>query len=168
MAPRSEEGERLEIEFAPNLALVTQVRQFVGAFYGHCLGDPEATSRIAVAAHELLENAVKYASHRQVRIRISLERGEDGAQMVTIETGNHATVEDLRAAREALDELAMGGADSMTSYLKLLDRSAKRTSGSGLGLGRVRAEADMTLSYEIRQDELIVRAQARLEPRVAP
>jgi two-component sensor histidine kinase len=163
----SAEGARLEIEFAPQLGLVTQVRQFVSTFYLQCLGDPEASSRIAVAAHELLENAVKYASHRLARIRIVVERGEDGARTVTIETQNHATPDNLRAASEALDELATS-TDAMTCYLKLLDRSAKRAVGSGLGLGRVRAEADMTLSYQIQHDELTVRAHARLDPRVAP
>jgi two-component sensor histidine kinase len=163
----SAEGARLEIEFAPHLGLVAQVRQFVSTFYVQCLGDPEASSRIAVAAHELLENAVKYASHHLARIRIVVERGEDGARTVTIETRNHAKPEDLLTARAALDELATS-TDAMSCYLKLLDRSAKRAVGSGLGLGRVRAEADMTLSYEIQQDELTIRAQARLDPRVAP
>jgi len=164
--PFSAHGARFEIEFAPHLGLVTQVRQFVSTFYVQCLGDPEASSRIAVAAHELLENAVKYASHDHARIRILVERDQDGVHTVTIETRNHAAGENLRAVREALDELARGS-DAMKSYLQMLERSARRTSGSGLGLGRVRAEADMTLSYEIRRDELTIRAQARLEPGAA-
>jgi hypothetical protein len=157
------DATRFEIEFAPMLDLVGRVRHFVSDFYTESLGDPEVTSRIAVAAHELLENAVKYASHCFARICIVVAREEDGAKTVTIETQNRALTENLDAVRETLDDLATSP-DAMTSYQRLLDRCAKRATGSGLGLGRVLAEADMKLTYEIRQDELTIRAQTRLEP----
>jgi anti-sigma regulatory factor (Ser/Thr protein kinase) len=162
-----EEGDgrsMLELAFSPSLRLIGRVRRFVSDFYEECLGDPEATSRIAVACHELLENAVKYASHRVARIRILVEREEGGASFVTIETHNRTLPENLEAVRSTLDDLALSS-DAMAAYQILLERSWRRTTGSGLGLGRVYAEADMKLSYEVLQDELTIRAQARLEGR---
>jgi len=152
---------RLEFAFSPSLSLISRVRRFVSDFYDECLGDPESTSRIAMASHELLENAVKYASHHLARICIVVEREEGGGRIVTIETKNRTVPENLAAVRSTLDDLALSD-DAMASYLKLLELSAKRTTGSGLGLGRVYAEADMKLSYEIQRDELTIRAQARL------
>jgi hypothetical protein len=152
---------RFELAFEPKAGLVPRVRQFVSAFYGQSLGDPDATSRVTVAAHELLDNAVKYANRSLARICIVIERGADDARTLTIETQNCTAVENLDAVRQTLDELATS-TDPMSSYQRLFERSILRTTGSGLGLGRVHAEADMTLSYEIKHDEITIRAKTRL------
>src|SRR5947209_8429255 len=62
-----------ELNFRPNVALVSVVRRFVNEFYQRFLSDPDATSRLALATHELLENAVKYSKDGETTIRIELE-----------------------------------------------------------------------------------------------
>jgi anti-sigma regulatory factor (Ser/Thr protein kinase) len=152
----------LELAFSPSLGLIGRVRHFVSDFYEESLGDPDATSRIAMASHELLENAITYASHRLAHIRIVVEREEGGGASVTIETRNRTFPANLDTVRATLDELALSD-DAMDAYQALLERSFRRGAGSGLGLGRVYAEADMKLSYEITGDEITIRAQARLD-----
>ena len=66
--------------------------------------------------------------------------------------------------RVALDELA-AAPDADAHYQTLMRRSAKRVDGSGLGLGRVRAESGMVVSYEVDNDAVHVRAQARFAGR---
>jgi hypothetical protein len=57
--------------------------------------------------------------------------------------------------------------DPAAHYLTLVRRAAKRRDGgSGLGLGRIRAEADLALKYEIEGDTLILTAYGIFEPNV--
>ena len=64
----------------------------------------------------------------------------------------------------ALDEVV--NADDVTGmYNRLVRRAAKRTDGgSGLGLGRIRAEADLALSYAIDGDTVSVTAEGTFQP----
>ena len=44
--------------FRPNIKLVSTVRRFTGEFYRRVLVDQELASRLALATHEMLENAM--------------------------------------------------------------------------------------------------------------
>lgn len=158
---KSEADAYFELSFSPNARLVSTVRRFVAAFYVQILADAEVTDRLAVATHELLENAVRYSSDGNTRVRIGVKR-EPGGCAVTIDTINRAAAGDLAGARTTLDEIA-SAQDPQRHYQVLMRRSITRTDGSGLGLGRVRAESGMSLSYEIDGDMIHVRARALFE-----
>jgi len=76
---------------------------------------------------------------------------------------NRAAARDVDGVRVALDELR-AARDPEQHYQVLMRRSVHRTDGSGLGLGRVRAESGMDVSYEIHEDEVHVRASVRFTP----
>src|SRR5215217_7663315 len=61
---------RFELAFSPNMRLIAVVRRFVSEFYNQVLSDPETTSRLTLASHELLENAVKYSFDGNTCIQI--------------------------------------------------------------------------------------------------
>jgi hypothetical protein len=154
-----------ELQFAPNVALVATVRRFVTDFYGKVVNDDDVTDRLAVTAHELLDNAVRYSVDAQTGIGIRV--GHDGTNVdVTIRTMNRASAEQLEAARRALDEV-VSAPDASAVYAAQVRRAATRTEGSGLGLGRVRAEMGLTLSYEIRDDCVTIVARGRFPVRTA-
>jgi hypothetical protein len=158
-------GARFELAFSPNMRLVATVRRFVNEFYSEVLGDPETTSRLTVASHELLENAVKYAADGSTSIHIDVRPVEgDASTVVTIDTRNRTDAKHVAALRAIIDELS-NATDPMAFYQTLMKRSARRPDGSGLGLGRIHAEADMSLTCEIAGDAVTLRAQARIEPR---
>jgi two-component sensor histidine kinase len=140
-----EDDAYFELRFSPNVTLVPTVRRFVTEFYTQVFKDDEGTSRIAVATHELLENAVKYSVDKSTRIRIGVRRTGDGRFVVTIETSNRA-----RAA------------DSLVHYQSVMRRNAKLTEGSGLGLARVSAETDMSLHCSVEGDTLFLTARGEL------
>ena len=50
----------------------------------------------------------------------------------------------------------------MALYDRMIARSTTRSFGSGLGLARIRAEAEMNLSYSLRGDEVTITAEARV------
>jgi hypothetical protein len=112
-----------------------------------------------VATHELLENAVRYAVDGATHVRIDVHR-EDAGTLVTIDTRNRAGEANRNSLASVVDEISSAG-DPQACYQALMRRSAKRSDGSGLGLGRIRAESDMAISYRIEGDTVHLRAEAR-------
>jgi hypothetical protein len=136
-----------ELSFSPNRALIPTVRRFVSDFYTEVLKDAELTSRLVLAAHELLENAVTYSADGHTTMSIGVRR-QGSALEVAIDTRNATSGENLAILETRFGELT-AAVDPSAHYLELMRRSAKRPTGSGLGLGRVCAEADMWLAYRL-------------------
>jgi anti-sigma regulatory factor (Ser/Thr protein kinase) len=159
LATRSvDEDAYFELSFSPNVKLVSTVRRFVTDFYDELVNSAELISQLAVATHELLENAVRYSLDGNTTIRIGIRRSPQ-ALRVTIDTRNRASVDSIATMRGVIDEIA-AAPDPDAHYLVLMRRSAKRVDGSGLGFGRVRAETGMSVSYEVDDDAVHVHAQA--------
>jgi anti-sigma regulatory factor (Ser/Thr protein kinase) len=148
-----------ELSFSPNVRLITSVRKFVGDFYERVLGDPDVTSRLVVATHELLENAVRYSVDGKSSIRIGVVRDGDGV-LVSIDTENR-TNQTHTSELEALLAEMRASTDRASLYQTLLARSALREHGSGLGLGRIHAESEMDLTCDLQDGVVKMRASAR-------
>jgi len=142
---------RYRINFRSNPELLWQRRSL------HVL-KTFATERVALATHELLENAVRYAADDETRLRIEVAKDDDQSPTrVTVSTSNRAAPEDLQVVRSMFDEM-LAEPDPFAFYQTLMRRTAKRDDGSGLGLARIRAEADMSLTYDVRGETLSVHA----------
>jgi anti-sigma regulatory factor (Ser/Thr protein kinase) len=148
-----------ELSFSPNASLISTVRRFVGEFYQRVLGDADLTSRLEVATHELLENAVRYSADAQSTIRVAVKR-EAGEIDVVIDTRNRARMENVGELKQLLEELH-GSSDRAGFYQVLMKRTAKRKVGSGLGLGRIFAESELDLSARFEEDIVHLRASGR-------
>jgi hypothetical protein len=146
----------VELNFRPNVELVSIVRRFVSDFYSKLLQDEDTISRVALATHELLENAVKYSCDRESRIRVDFL-----ADGMVIRTWNHVAKERMPGLQAAFAEM-QAEPDAFRYYQQLLVKNAKRTDGSGLGLARIRAEADMQLSLEVNDDVACIQAITRM------
>ncbi len=158
------EDALFELRFQPSVALVSTVRRFVTDFYRELFLDVDVSHKLAMATHEMLENTVHYSVDCRSELVISLHRL--GTQyVVTIRTKNRANEERLTKVRAALEEV-VGAHDPASLYNELVRRAAKRRDGgSGLGLGRIRAEGDLELSYAIEGDTVVITAEGRFQQR---
>ena len=145
-----------ELNFRPNVALVSVVRRFVTEFYQRFLSDPDGTSRVALATHELLENAVSYSKDGETTIRIEVDHLKT-PKVVKIRLRNRAEPENIVAIREILDGVAKAP-DATAFYQQLIVRKSKHKQGSGLGLARICAEGEMVLTYEVDGDIATIEA----------
>src|SRR5690606_31320208 len=139
--------------FRPNIKLISTVRRFVNEFYMRLLVGQEVSSRLALATHELLENAVAYAADGETEVRIEV-RGKE----LLVRTWNRAEPGHLEALKGLIDEMNQA-TDADEYYQKRLAISARRSEGSGLGLARIRAEAEMQVAYEIEKDRVCILAR---------
>jgi hypothetical protein len=148
---------RLDLTIWREMLTVSVIRRFIEELYEQVFDDQDVVARIAMASHELLENAVKYSDRGNPRIQISVDP-TGGGRRVTIRVDNTAIPEKLALLRSAIGEMN-AAVDPLLHYQALLRRSAKRRDGSGLGLARVVAEGEMTLAMMIEGDQVCLRAQ---------
>lgn len=147
------------VSFRPNFRLVSTVRKFTEDFYNRMLGDRDTSERVALATHELLENAIAYASDDETGVRVEL----DGDRVI-VKTWNRTSPERLESLKAVIDTMNRAP-DPDAYYQELMTRTAYRSDGSGLGLARIRAEADMAVTYEVTTDRVCVAAETTVPRR---
>lgn len=156
----AEKGSSFHLKFRPCASLVNEVRRFAVGFYERMLHDDDYGSRIAIATHELLENTVKYSSDGVTDLSIVIEPAGEATRL-TIRTRNRTVDEHRDVVRRFFDEMRLWPSPS-DYFQELMRRTVLRERGSGLGLARVAAEAEMSLDYEITGEDLTVIARAIL------
>jgi hypothetical protein len=147
------------LEVSMGVQHLTAVRRFVADLTDSVVHDSDLASRLAMATHELLENAVKYSldPSRMVTLRLWVE----AARRVHVTVRNVSSEELVAPLREHLRLLSEAG-DPVAFYQQMIAKSLARETGSGLGLARIFAEGGMRLSCSLQGDMLSINAQATL------
>jgi len=155
----------LTLSFRPLANQIGPLRSLLSDLCRPHLADPDGLSRLLLAAHELLENIVKYSVGEAAEFHLHLEAKTSGLR-VRLRTKNRAAPERMADARWRLDALARAG-DPIAHYDELIRESAGRRDVSGLGLARIPAESEMELYYTTDRDWLIVTAEGNASKRVS-
>lgn len=150
MADLSRTRAYVELSFAPSWDLISDVRRFVSVFYERMLQQTDAASRVALAVHELLENATKYSTDGVAHMRLEVGEGEPPSALL-VRIRNRSSSEEIDQLREQFALMAAGG-DPVDYYHQLIRTRALNRDRAGLGLARIQAEAEMKLGYEINDD----------------
>src|SRR4051812_18865302 len=150
----------VNLSFRPQVGLINRTREAVIAFFGPILGDQDATGRIAVAAHELLENAFKYSLDGQCSVEITMVERNDHNRL-TVRVANRCTPSSAAEVRRLVDLLDQAR-DPEVVYGELLEQSVLREAGSGLGLARIRTECRMDLECAATDEWVSITASMRV------
>jgi len=155
----------IRFDYRPRVRLIASTRAMVTDLCEQVLDDADATARVAMAAHELMENVAKYASGGEGSMEVELSE-RDGQSHVQVSTKNRASAEQREILRHVIGELR-SAVDPVAYYDAVIAKSA-RSKGSGLGLARIRAEGNMDVELSIDGDEVTISAQTSLAVRAAP
>lgn len=138
----------LDLPLSVSPAMVSPTRRIIEAKLGPVLQDEDAIFRVAMTAHELLENAAKYASDGQARLEVHVvPRGDDA--IVQVAVTNNAAAEHINQLGICYAEMN-AASDAMAHYFALMRRNAKPGTLSRLGLARVRAEGEMEIEVDVK------------------
>lgn len=150
----------IRMEFTPTATLIAHVRNFVSDFYRSVIEDPDTASRVALATHELLENAAKYSTDGRASLVIQL--GQTAAsRSATIHLQNRTSAANIDRATAVLRALASSD-DPFALYQQEMRRTARTAEGSGLGLMRVGVEGEMQLRWITEGDSFEIIAETRI------
>lgn len=155
-APSSDE---VTLCFPPRKSYVAPATDFVTCFCSEHTADKATLSRVQLAAHELAENVVKYTANQVCTVRVRSDRSaaNGGAVSLSITTENAVLPEALGRVDAYLCALeAASNPDHF--YDQQIAETAKRATGSGLGLARIRSEAGMEIQHRASSGRLRITA----------
>jgi two-component sensor histidine kinase len=148
----------IELCFTPREESITAVRRSVAHYYEALIGDGDAAARIGMTAHELLENAAKYSTDGFACLAVKVDQGTDCVSVTLTNRATRRAQQELKALFDEMDQHP----DALTFYQALMTRTGRRRNGSGLGLGRILVEAEMKLSLDLQDDQVVIRAEMEL------
>lgn len=135
----------IEMVFGPRWTYIATVRTFLQNFLSITLADNKWADVISMAASELLENAVKYASAEGTKI--SVKHFKDKGELSLV-VENFSAPENSSILMTEIERISQG--DPQQIYLQKMQEAALRTDGgSQLGLARIRYESNADISIDI-------------------
>jgi hypothetical protein len=162
----ADEGLSLELTLDTDPRIVSITRRFVEQAMEKLVDDADAVFRVAMAAHELLENAAKYAANRQACLALRLEPSLTGGRQAVLTMMNQTSAAHIERLRQNFAEMNTRE-DPYEYYFELMRRNAGDALTSGLGLARIRAEGEMKLAFDTVGTQVLIRATADIPERRA-
>jgi two-component sensor histidine kinase len=133
----------LDIDLDRNPLLVSPTRRYVEGVLKRLVKDVDLVARAALVVHELLDNGAKYApAGARIEFSLTLECGVDGSLVIRLT--NQTTPAHVERLRRFVSEIN-NAADATALYVDMMCRDPLDRTVSGLGLARIRAEAEMSL-----------------------
>lgn len=130
----------LFIRMNPPWVFIDEIRRFVESFCSCASIGADREAQVALAVHELMQNAVPHARGHEVELDLELD---PVAGHIVVRVSNSCSEEDY-AALAARIEAMYREPDALRSYLRTM-KEHPTTARGGLGLARVRFEAQMDI-----------------------
>jgi hypothetical protein len=146
----------LFLRMDPSWMFVDDLRRFVQSFCAAACRGAEREEQLALAAHELVQNAISYASAPGVELRLEVD---SHAQRVRVSVTNAVDAAQLAALQARVASVA-AQPDPLAGYLSAMRENPDAR--GGLGLARVRCEAALELSVSVDGSRVTVHAAGPL------
>src|SRR4030042_2846604 len=153
---------QLLIRMSPPWVFIDEIRRFTESFCACACPGQDREARVALAVHELMQNAVPHAHGDEVELMLEVSRAADA---IAIRVTNRCSDEDFQELRDRIERMN-GEPDALAHYVKMM-RENPSSSRGGLGLARVRFEAQLDISVRREAGRGIVGA-ARPPPAPPP
>jgi hypothetical protein len=151
---------QLFIRMNPPWMFIDEIRRFVESFCACASLGPDREAQVALAVHELMQNAVAVPQARGADVELDLEV-DPRADRVTIRVVNGCPEEDFVALRQRIEAMYREP-DALAHYLRTMKERPSSARG-GLGLARVRFEAQLDIRVRRQSaDRVIVEAEGPL------
>ena len=148
----------IDLKFRPTQELLGPMRALLTELFKSESMEEDAVYRLGIALHELLENVMKYSADGVAHL--TAEVGGTGERtFVSLRVSNQCEAGRLSDLKGEFDSLR-SNPDPEAYYLALMLKNARRRVGSGLGLARIWAEAQMDLRCEIAGSMATIVAQS--------
>jgi hypothetical protein len=156
---------QLELHLDSNPRLVSVVRRFIEDALEKVIDDDQdLVRRLSLTAHELVENGIKHALCDPTVMRISLEQ-RPGAVRARIATTNQASVENVDRLRASVAAIVRAGSSDLPQLYESYLRRREPHGGGGIGLVRIRVEAEMSVDCEVTGSMVTVVASSLMRAR---
>jgi len=141
----------IELKFGPRWKYIAAARGFIQNFIAISIEDKGKADKIAMAASELLENAVKYASGEETQLFVYVFPETGGIKIAVI---NQATPKAAETLTEIYKKISQK--PPMEAYIEQMKEAATREDGkSQLGLARIRYEAAAEIDLSVSDNSEI-------------
>jgi len=131
----------LMLRMKPPWVFVDEIRRFVESFCLCACPGQAREAQVALAVHELMQNAIPHAGGEDVDLTLQVDPGAD---RIEIAVSNPCSEEQLHELMARVDRLN-SEPDALRGYLRAMAEAPISARG-GLGLARVRFEAQLELA----------------------
>ena len=155
--PMTDSPVQLLIRMSPPWVFIDEIRRFTESFCACACPGQDREAQVALAVHELMQNALPHAHGDGVELVLEVNREADA---IAIRVTNRCSDEDFESLRERIDRMNREP-DALAHYVKMMRENPSTTRG-GLGLARVRFEAQLELSVHREASRVTVEAAGPL------
>jgi hypothetical protein len=149
----------LFLRMQPTWVVVDDIRNFVETFCANACPEAAREEQLALAAHELVQNAIANAVTPDIELKLEMDRATG---RVSVSVSNHARADQIAVLRSRLDR-HRSHRNPLEGYVAAMREDPE--SRGGIGLARIRFEAGLELSLEVTGEKLTVHA---IGPLAAP
>lgn len=155
----------LMLRMKPPWVFVDEIRRFVESFCACACPGQSREAQIALAVHELMQNAIPQAGGEDVDLTLQVDPTADRIEVAVSNPCSDEQFGELQTRVERLNSEP----DALRSYLRAMSEAPAATRG-GLGLARIRFEGQLELSVirEGRRVTVLARGQLRAPQLQAP
>jgi hypothetical protein len=145
------------LRMKPPWVFIDEIRRFVESFCACACTGANRESHLALAVHELMQNAVPNSHDEEVDLMLEVDPAADRVEVAVTNRGSdaeyHALVERIRGMNDE--------PDALRHYVAAMRESPTHVRG-GLGLARIRFECQLELSVSRSGGRITVHASGAL------